>query len=166
MLQSTFKGNNAALKAAKRAPVARANMTVRASGTDYGLGLQMSQTALKANGSRKPSMQGARAPVPLELEEVRMTRRITPTHAHARAASLRVQRTIALLSPPSPLLVEKNVFLCHPSCEETLIADSAQSKGKLLFFVCEHIPQYPPSDRPEPWRIAPVCVCVCVYHVG
>ena len=75
--QSSFKGNNVSLKSAKRAPVARMNTTVRASGTDYGLGLEMSETALKANGSRAPTMQKARAPVPLELEEVRL-----PTHTH------------------------------------------------------------------------------------
>jgi len=59
---------------------------VKASGTDYGLGLEMSLTALKANGGRAATMAKARAPVPLELEAVGTSRTPSrPCLSHARS---------------------------------------------------------------------------------
>uniref|UniRef100_A0A7S0SJ09 ferredoxin--NADP(+) reductase n=1 Tax=Mantoniella antarctica TaxID=81844 RepID=A0A7S0SJ09_9CHLO len=72
LAKSTFTGSNASLRAARRGPVARVSTVVKASGTDYGLGLEMSLTALKANGGRAATMAKARAPVPLELEAIPM----------------------------------------------------------------------------------------------
>ena len=50
--------------AARAAPVAaRGSVSVRAGGTDYGMGLEMNTTA------QKSIKKGGRAPVPMKLEE-------------------------------------------------------------------------------------------------
>ena len=80
------------------------NLGVRASGTDYGLGLEMELVALKPSkdGKRKPSMAAGRAPVPVELEKVGMrTVASLPRESPcgARAAGRRRVRPNARLSP-------------------------------------------------------------------